>query len=93
MAIMGQLRLPRTTPMAIGMSLRQQVKGQFWANLVSLNSWADLEIRTVSRYAPALGHYGFPELDGRVDQGLLVRFRLFGLGRIWPIMAVRYGYP
>ena len=72
--------MPRTTPLATGMSLRQQVKGQFWANPVSLNSLADLEIPTVSRYALALGHYGCPELDGRVDQGFLVRFRLSGLG-------------
>ena len=48
MAIMGQLRLPRTTPMATGMSLRQQVKGQIWANPVSLNSLAVQEIPTGS---------------------------------------------
>ena len=79
--------------MAAGMSLRQQVKGQFWANLVSLNSEADLEIPTVGRYAPALGHYGCPELYGRVDQSFLGRIGLSGMGRFWPIMAVRYGYP
>ena len=67
MAIMGQLRLPRTIPMAIGMSLRQQVKGQIWANPVSLNSGADQEIPTVSHYALALGYYGCPELDGRAS--------------------------
>ena len=67
MAIMGQPRLPRTTPMATGMSLRQQVKGQIWANPVSLNSLAVQEIPTVSCYAPALSYYGCPELDGRAS--------------------------